>query len=142
MVTCRATGMQACWFNMACGAGRYRKGYYYNACLPLAKSGHTCVFLCTEGNRINFFESTLKALHEAATKGYETLHASCVTIHDDIHQKYPDIPFLRNANGLLSMRFHAYSKSILPHEFKHLVPIFCNGDGNCLYRYHNDFYYT
>ena len=93
--------------------------------------------LCTEGDRIKFFESALKALYEAATKGYESLYASCVNVHDGMHQGYPDIPFLTNANDLVNMRFHAYSKSILPRDSKHLIPLFCNGDGNCLYRYDN-----
>ena len=88
-----------------------------------------------ESDRINFFESTLKSLREAATKDYETLYASCVSVYDDMRQVYPDIPFLSNANGLVNMRFHAYSKSLLPCDFKHLIPLFCNADGNCLYRY-------
>ena len=92
-----------------------------------------CVY--TERDRNKFFESTLKSLYEAATKGYESLYASCILKHDVMHQKYPDIPFLSSTNELVNMRLHAYSKSVLPHDSKHLIPLFCNGDGNCLYKY-------
>lgn len=85
-------------------------------------------------DRISFFQSLLTVLNEAASKGYQSLHASCITAHEDTQQLYSEIPFLNNVSSLQSMQRDAYSMALLPQECKHLIPLFCRGDGNCLYR--------
>ena len=49
-------------------------------------------------------------------------------------QKFPEIPHLDGIHVLHQMPNHSLSASLLPKEWKHLTPLYCYGDGNCLYR--------
>ena len=85
--------------------------------------------------RNKFFQSSLCTLAEAATKGYLTLFGACKEQQISIEQMYPDIPRLESTSSLHRVPIHALSESLLPNEWKHLTPLYCYGDGNCLYRY-------
>ena len=96
--------------------------------------------LCVPGcNRVSFFKKQLIALARATqNNGYNALLDACKQTQLLIDQSYPSIPAIdinQQQPDLQTISFDKYSKSILPDEWKHMCPITCYGDGNCLYRY-------
>ena len=86
---------------------------------------------------MQFFESQREKLEEAArgTEGYGRLSSSCANAQRLIDQKYPELPQMNTVSTLQSLPVDRYSKTLLPPEWKHVTPLQCIGDGNCLYRY-------
>ena len=89
--------------------------------------------------RSTFFEDHLKRLAHAAASGFDTLKQACKLTQSLVDDVYPSIT--TNSSQLQQLQnvpVHQYSKSILPQGWKHVHPLTCYGDGNCLYRYmHN-----
>ena len=54
----------------------------------------------TDIERIYFFQSSLKDLHEAASEGYEALQSSCQKTYDEIQWHYPEVPTLHDPTEL------------------------------------------
>ena len=50
--------------------------------------------MCTDFDRINFFDSSLKILGEAVSNGYESFYTSCMSVHKEMQVMYPEIPSL------------------------------------------------
>ena len=85
--------------------------------------------------RSNFFKDHLKRLAVAGSSGFDSLKQACEVTQSSIDNLYPSIATRSSQfQSLSTVPVHQYSKSILPHGWKHLLPLACYGDGNCLYR--------
>ena len=98
------------------------------------KTNHLPPILHLGTERGFFFKSQLKNLAHAASSGYNALLEACRHTQLIIDQSYPSIPHMDTKYNLQTIPTHQYSESILPKEWKHVRPITCYGDGNCLYR--------
>ena len=88
--------------------------------------------------RVIFFEEQLLDLQQASSKGYNALLDACIQSQLLFEKSFPSIPAMdinQHQSYLNAVPTDEYSKSILPQEWKHVCPIKCYGDGNCLYRY-------
>ena len=75
----------------------------------------------------------LKELREAANNGYEELQAKCHEMESRIAGEYPSLPFM-DETQLLDLPKDRYSKTLISSDVRDMLPLACNGDGNCLYR--------
>ena len=74
-------------------------------------------------------------MEEAASHGYDNLLACCREKQLLFKQKYSQLPYMADANVLQQLPTDARSAKLLPTEWRHVTPLMCCGDGNCLYRY-------
>ena len=85
-----------------------------------------------------FFKKLLTNLAHAASGGYDELYRACKEIQARIDKSYPTLPLLnikQQQSNLEGLSIDHYSKSFLPDSWRHVCPVSCDGDGNCLYRY-------
>ena len=85
--------------------------------------------------RVKFFTNLLKCMEKAASQGYSSLLACCQEKQLLFKQKYPQLPHMADANVLQELPKDSRSAKLLPFEWRHVTPLMCYGDGNCLYRY-------
>ena len=88
----------------------------------------------TDTDRMFFFES-LREMLEKSSQVYERLFLSCVDVRSLIEQTYPELPQMESTSALQSLPVDMHAKTLLPEQWKHVTPLKCEGDGNCLYRY-------
>ena len=89
-----------------------------------------------DDHRSTFFKDHLKRLAHAAAGGFDTLQQACKLTQSLIDDVYPSVTTSSTRlQQLQTVPVHLYSKSILPQGWKHVQPLICYGDGNCLYRY-------
>ena len=89
-------------------------------------------------NRVAFFKKQLLTLVHASSDGYHALLDACKECQALIDHLFPSIPVMNISqyqSHIQTLPTDMYSKSILPEEWKHVCPMTCYGDGNCLYRY-------
>lgn len=67
--------------------------------------------------------------------GTATCFLAVKKIRDLFKQKYPQLPYMADAGILEQLPIDARSTQLLPSEWRHVTPLTCYGDGNCLYRY-------
>lgn len=87
--------------------------------------------------RLKFFEGELKHLRDASHEDLEIhkLKVACEETQKRYQEEYPNIPHTTDVTTLLSKQEHNYSAYLLPREWSGKVkPLYCYGDGNCLYR--------
>lgn len=65
---------------------------------------------------------------------YKSLSEACKRTFAEILSKYPHVPSVK-CSQIFSLPIDQLAKTLLPSEWKHLTPLQCVGDGNCLYRY-------
>jgi len=78
----------------------------------------------------------LQHLREAASSGFDSLHATCETVKTVIDSQYPVtcIPCVADACQLQCLPQHQFSFQ-MSLDSRKLIPLQTVGDGNCLYRY-------
>ena len=94
-----------------------------------------CQLSFADTKRREFFHRHLENLSIAASQGYDALAASSKELQPLITSSYPHVPLLKDVSVLLNLKEDRHSKSLLPRDCVHLMPIKTVGDGNCLYRY-------
>ena len=85
------------------------------------------------------FESMRQTLEAAAKIGVEELYSACLKVKGMIEDNGFRLPVLESYESLSHLPTDEISKKLLPAEWKHVTPLQCLGDGNCLYRYESDF---
>lgn len=76
-----------------------------------------------------------ESLEAAAAIEFDELYLACVTAQKAIEDAGFEVPIVQNKEKLVHLQEDAFSKSLLPSDWKDITPIQCYGDGNCLYRY-------
>ena len=87
--------------------------------------------------RVLFFQDMLKTLQQGSTSTtYDYFLSFCRNVKFLCDQHYPD---LHSDHHQHTYRYEvdADAKLLLPQGWKHMTPVKCYGDGNCLYRYMN-----
>ena len=83
--------------------------------------------------RLSFFSRVMEALRQAGDSEYEALQIKCLQLEEEITSQYPIPPF-KDVTELLHLPQDNFSKSLMPRDLQNMIPLRCQGDGNCLYR--------
>lgn len=89
-----------------------------------------------DAERLHFFASWRVQLENAAMDPaqYQSFMSVCHNVYALFAKKYPTIPEMELVDVLQNLPVDMYSKQLLPQGWKHVTPLQCLGDGNCLYR--------
>ena len=97
----------------------------------------------TDSKRIQFYKS-LTHLRIAAGDGYPALRALCFESITKYTTSYV-LSSLADKRVLQLLKQDDISKVLMPQDKdlpqSGLIPLFCSGDGNCLFRYDNNYIY-
>ena len=96
-----------------------------------------CLLILIDAERIHFFESLRLKLEKTAQDDYQRFTMACHNARTSFEQKYPVLPEMESTkvNDLQALPVDNQAKQLLPKGWKHVTPLQCRGDGNCLYRY-------
>lgn len=83
--------------------------------------------------RLSFFSRVMETLRQAGDSEYEALQIKCLQLEEEITSQYPIPPF-KDVTELLHLPQDNFSKSLMPRDLQNMIPLRCQGDGNCLYR--------
>ena len=86
-------------------------------------------------SRVRVFQSLREKLEDSATKGYNEFQRVCLLVSEQIGVEFSDPPFLQDYSALHLLKRDKYSTKFLPKSLSHVIPLWCTGDGNCLFRY-------
>ena len=85
---------------------------------------------------MHFFERLRVKLELTALYSidYEEFITACHAAFTKFDEQYPALPEIGIRGVLRTLPVDISSQNLLPQDMKHITPLQCMGDGNCLYR--------